>query len=441
MDHLTAEPTTAEGLVRVMDTRALSLSIVNMIVGAGIFVLPGILAGLLGPGAILAYLICSVAVALVFLCFAEAGSRVTRSGGAYAYISDAFGPFAGFLASILLWFGWGILSNAAVAIALVEVAVIAFPVLDAALPRAAFLVVLFAGLATLNIRGAKAGVRFVVVNTYLKLIPLIVLVAWGAFFVQWDNLLILDLPSFESLGAGTLILVFAFGGAEIALNAGGEIKDPSRTVPLGLLFGFGIVFVLYVAIQSVAQGVLGPDLAINVEAPLVATAERAFGPWGRTFMLLGAGISIFGVTAGHVLNHPRALFGTARDGLLPRQLAAVHPRFKTPHVAIIVCTTLTCGIAMTGAFKTLAVVSSGSVLLLYLGCSLAVLKLRRSKPVAGDGVFVIPGGALVPLASSAIVIWLLSNMTGAEALGLGLLLTVSAGAYFLARRGTAAGAK
>lgn len=434
MHNLKAESTTSEGLVRVMDTRALSLSIVNMIVGAGIFVLPGILAGLLGPGAILAYLICSVAVALVFLCFAEAGSRVTRSGGAYAYIADAFGPFAGFLASILLWFGWGILSNAAVAIALVEVAVLAFPVLDGSIPRGVFLIVLFAGLATLNIRGVKAGVQFVVLNTYLKLIPLIVLVAWGGFFVEWGNLLIVDLPTLESLGAGTLILVFAFGGAEVALNAGGEIKNPSKTVPLGLLFGFGIVFVLYVAIQSVAQGVLGPDLALNVEAPLIATAEQAFGPWGRTFMLVGAGISIFGVTAGHVLNHPRALFGTARDGLLPKQLAVVHPRFKTPHVAIIVCTTLTCAIAMTGAFKTLAVVSSGSVLLLYLGCSLAVLKLRQSNPAKGDGVFVIPGGPAVPLASSAIVIWLLTNMTAAEALGLGLLLAVSGAAYFLMPR-------
>jgi Amino acid permease len=213
------EPTTSEGLVRVMDTRALSLGIVNMIVGAGIFVLPGLLAGLLGPAAIIAYLICSVAVALVFLCFAEAGSRVTRSGGAYAYITDAFGPFAGFVASTLLWFGWGILSNAAVAIALVEVAVLAFPVLDATLPRSLFLVALFAGLSILNIRGVKAGVQFVSINTYLKLIPLVVLVLWGAFSMRWENLVIPGLPSLADLGAGTLILVFAFGGAE-ALGLG-----------------------------------------------------------------------------------------------------------------------------------------------------------------------------------------------------------------------------
>ncbi len=425
---------TEEGLVRVMGPRELSLSIVNMIIGAGIFVLPGLVAALLGPAAIIAYLICSVAVALVFLCFAEAGSRVTRSGGAYAYIEDAFGPFAGFLASILLWFGWGILSNAAVAIALTEVLVIAFPIFDAMLPRSLFLVVLFGGLAAVNIRGVKSGVRFAVFTTYAKLVPLIVLVVLGSFSVQWEYMVIDEMPSLSSIGAGTLMLVFAFGGAEIALNAGGEIKNPSRTVPLGLLFGIGIVFVLYTAIQGVAQGVMGADLALNLEAPLVATAEKAFGPWGRTFLLIGAGISIFGVTSGHVLNHPRAVFATARDGLLPKILAEVHPRFNSPHIAIIFCTILACSIAMTGAFKTLAVVSSGSLLLLYLGCSLAVLKLRRLDTTPENKVFIIPGGAVIPIASSLVVVWLLSNMTLPEALGLGSLMVVSTVAYFVVRR-------
>lgn len=425
---------TEEGLVRAIGTRALSLSIVNMIIGAGIFVLPGLVAVILGPAAIFAYLLCSVAIALVFLCFAEAGSRVSRSGGTYAYIEDAFGPFAGSIASILLWFGWGILSNAAVAIALVELVAIAFPFFDALVPKSLFLIALFAGLATINIRGVQSGIRFAVFNTYAKLIPLIVLVILGAFSMKWDHVVITEMPSLSDLGAGTLLLVFAFGGAEIALNASGEIKNPSRTVPLGLLIGIGIVFVLYTAIQGVAQGVLGPDLLVNLEAPLVATAERAFGSWGKTFLLIGAGISIFGVTSGHVLNHPRAVFAAARDGLLPRKLAAVHAHFRTPHIAIIFCSTLACAIAMTGAFKTLAVVSSGSLLLLYLGCSLAVLKLRKSTSPPESNVFVIPGGPTVPIASSLVIIWLLTNMTPAEAIGLGTLIGVSVIGYVMVRR-------
>ena len=115
-----------EGLVRVIGTRALGLNIVNLVVGAGIFVLPGIVAAELGSAAILAYLVCSIAVALVFLCFAEIGSRVTRSGGAYAYIEDAFGPFAGFIAGVLFWFGWSVLADAAITVAMVEIIAIGF---------------------------------------------------------------------------------------------------------------------------------------------------------------------------------------------------------------------------------------------------------------------------------------------------------------------------
>ena len=424
---------TEEGLVRVMGTRALSLGIVNMIVGAGIFVLPGLIAALLGPAAIIAYLICSIAVALVFLCIAEAGSRVTRTGGVYAYIEDAFGPFAGFIASILLWFGWGILSNAAVAIALAEILALAFPFFAAPIPRAFFLIALFGGLGWVNIRGVRSGVRFATFNTYAKLIPLIVLVIFGFFSMQWEHVAITEMPPWADIGAGTLLLVFAFGGGELALNATGEVKNPSKTVPLALFYGISIVFILYMAIQGVAQGVLGAELAQNLETPLVATAEKAMGSWGRTFMLIGAGLSIFGVTSGHVLNHPRAVFAAARDGLLPSKLAEVHPRFKTPHISILFCVTLACGIAMTGAFKTLAIVSSGSLLILYLGCSLSVLKLRKTNP-ATKGTFVLPGGPAIPIASTLVILWLLSNMTRAESLGLGALVGVSIAAYFVMRQ-------
>ncbi len=154
-----------EGLVRVIGTRALTLSIVNMVVGAGIFVLPGLVAVQLGSAAIVAYVVCSVAVSLIFLCFAEIGSRITRSGGAYAYIEEAFGPFAGFVASILFWFGWSVLADAAITAAMMETIAIAVPILRETIPRALFIISLFTCLAVVNIMGVRSGVKLFVFNT------------------------------------------------------------------------------------------------------------------------------------------------------------------------------------------------------------------------------------------------------------------------------------
>jgi len=136
-----------EGLVRVIGTGALALSVVNLVVGAGIFALPGLVAAELGSAAIIAYLICSIAVALVFLCFAEVGSRVSRSGGAYAYVEEAFGPFVGFIASFLFWFGWSALADAAITVVMVDSIALLFPILGEPIPRAVFVIALLTFLA------------------------------------------------------------------------------------------------------------------------------------------------------------------------------------------------------------------------------------------------------------------------------------------------------
>ena len=196
-----------EGLVRAIGPRALGLSIINLTVGGGIFVLPGLVAAQLGPAAILAYLACSVAVALVFLCFAEIGSRITRSGGAYAYIEDAFGPFAGFIASVLIWFGWSVLSDAAITVAMVETMAVALPTLAEPVPRGIVIVALCGFLAWVNVTGVRAGLRLLALNTVAKLVPLLLLVVVGLFAIDTDFLSITEWPSLSSLGAGDPRLV------------------------------------------------------------------------------------------------------------------------------------------------------------------------------------------------------------------------------------------
>ena len=147
---------TDEGLVRAIGTWTLGANIVNMVIGAGIFVLPGVVAAQIGPAALIAYLVCAAIVALVFLCYAEAGCRVTRSGGSYAYVEEAFGPFAGFVTSTLLWLGFSVFSDAALAVAMTDAIALGFPILSQGLPRGLFLVALFGFLAWRNYQNMQA---------------------------------------------------------------------------------------------------------------------------------------------------------------------------------------------------------------------------------------------------------------------------------------------
>jgi amino acid transporter len=420
-----------EGLVRVIGPLALGLGVVNLVVGAGIFVLPGRIAAQLGSAAILAYLVCSVAVTLVFLCFAEVGSRVTRTGGTYAYIEEAFGPFAGFIASVLFWFGYSALSDAAITVAMVEVISIGFPVLGAAWPRALFIIALFAFLTVINVRGARAGVQLYMLNTVAKLVPLVLLLVAGLFVINFDNLAIPEWPSVQQVGAGAIMLFFAFSGAEGALSASGEIKRPSRTVPLGLMVGIGGLMVLYIGLQTVAQGVLGAELAGQTEAPLAATAVEVFGGWGGTMLLAAVVIAIYGAISGDMLGTPRVIFASARAGDLPAVLGKVHPKYHTPYMAVIFLAIVVCVFALTGTFRYLAVFATGSLLLIDLGVVLAVLRLRQRDGLPQAGEFRLPFGPLIPLLSCAIVGWLLLQVPLQEALSIAALIGVASVAFWL----------
>jgi amino acid transporter len=429
-----AGPPADEGLVRALGLRALTLSVVNLIIGAGIFVLPALVARRLGAAAIVAYVFCAVAIGLVLLCFAECGSRVSRSGGAYGYVETAFGPYPGFLVGNLLWFAAGSLAAASVANALVGTLAQVAPWIGQGLPRAAFLGLLYASLAWANVRGVRIGAGVVQLVTAAKLAPLLLLIPAGALAMHAANLQWPGFPSAAKVGETSLVLMYAFAGTETALQASGEIRDPARTVPRAVLSALGIATMLYLAIQTTAQGVLGPDLPLNDKAPLALVAERALGTGGRALVLAGAAISMLGYVSGDVLATPRTLFGFARDRLLPAAVAAVHPRHRTPHVAIVLYTAITALLAVTGTFERLLILANVASLLIYLGSALSVLELRRRGVRLEAPPFVLPGGPLIPLLVCAVVFWLLSNAERWELLGVGIMLGVASLLYLAAPR-------
>jgi len=405
----TSVPATTETpLRRVIGVGGLAAAIFNITIGAAIFVLPAHMAAQLGAAAPLAYGICVVATALVALCIAEAGSRVAQSGGPYAFVQAAFGPYVGYLCGVLLWLGVT-LAMGAVGTVLADALATLVPALGGTALRAAVLVVLFAGLATANVRGATWGSRLSGISTLAKLLPLLAFVVLGLPHMNAANLSIAAVPPIPKIGEAGLLLMFAFFGMESALQVSGEVIDPSRTVPRAIAVALLAVGFLYVSVQLVAQGVLGATLAApeTSKAPLAAAAAQFAGTAGARLILIGMILSTFGFMTGMMLSTPRTLFALASDGYLPRFLAAVHPTYRTPHVAIAIQGVIACAIALTGTYVKLAIKADVAILLVYLACCVGAWRLRRRNVAAEGAPFRMPGGAVVPWLAAALIVGLL----------------------------------
>jgi APA family basic amino acid/polyamine antiporter len=426
-------PSSDSGLVRALGVRSLTASIVNMTIGAGIFVLPAAVAAGLGAAAPVAYLVCAALMALIVSCFAAAASRVSLTGGLYAYVEVAYGPFVGFLSGVLYAL------TAAFAVASVasafagSVAAIWAP---AASPsgRALLLTGLLAILAAINVRGVTFGARLVEAMTAAKLLPLVILIGAGAWavnpeFVRWPGM-----PAPSVLGRTCVLLIFAFAGVEIALVPSGEVRAPARTVPRALFLALAVTTTIYLLIQRVAQGLLGASIAQFASAPLAEAASRVIGGSGRLLVVGGAIVSMFGYVAGDMLGSPRSLYAFARDGTLPEALARIHPRYHTPYLAIVTYAAIIAALAISGSFTQLAILANVAALSLYLMGVAASFELQRRDvrdARAGREPFDLPLGPAIPVAAATAIVWMLTNATSREFYVEALVVAVASLFYFI----------
>jgi amino acid transporter len=399
-------PRNADALLsRELGVRQFAANIFNYTVGSGIFLLPATAVMTLGTAAPLAYVACAVVMALVVLCFAENGSRVAATGGAYAYVETAMGPMPGFVAGCLV-FTTGLFAASGIVNGFV---LTVFALLKVAAPLwvlKALIVVLVGALVLSNMRGVRSGARVLEAITLIKLLPLLLFVCIGAFFVQPANLAWSHVPDISTVLGSAGIMIFAFSGIEGATVPSGEVRNTSRTVPLAILLALGGVTLLYLAIQFVALGIMGMDLAQTGRTPLAAAAGVALGPVAATVMIAAAVVSMFGYLTANMLSEPRGLFAMSRDGFLPARLAQVHPVFKTPNVAIVVYGVLVCIIALLGTFEWLTRFSNLAALSLYFLCALSTLRLRRMNVRSDGDPFVIPGGPTIPVLACFAIVWL-----------------------------------
>ncbi|MEY2499975.1 MAG: hypothetical protein QOI07_309 [Verrucomicrobiota bacterium] len=406
---LPAEPANPDAqLDRAIGVPGLAANIINTTIGASIFALPALIAQSLGAAAPVAFVACGVAMTLFVTCFALAGSRVSLTGGLYAYAEVAFGRYVGFITG-LFFCTTALLSVAAVVNFFVGTVVALVPVMNGPVMRAVLMFLVYAVMAALNIRGVRTGAGAVGVVTIAKLVPLFLFVLAGIFFIEPTAFTWPGWPPAKTLGDSVLLLLFAFFGIEVALIPSGEVKNPARTVPRAIYSALALTTLLYILIQLVAQGTLGANLALHRDTPLAEAANVFLGKPGRLLLLAGATISGFGFIASDILSSPRILFAFGRDGILPRVLAHVHPRFRSPDVAILVYTVAALVLSLTSSFAELAIMANVAALLLYIICCAAAWELMRRDVRTEARPFTFPGASVVPIVSIIAIIWILSH--------------------------------
>lgn len=421
-----------EGLSREIRKWELVALLVNVTVGAGILKLPADVQRAVGNYSLLAFFVCAVVIGLIALCFAEVGSRFSGTGGPYLYARESFGPTTAFLVGWLMW-----LTRLAGFATLVQVFIAYlgyfWPAAESGLPRAAIIIGLVLILTAINLIGVKQSARTSDVFTVSKLIPLLIFVCIGLFFISPSRFSFLTTPSIGSFTSAVFVLVYVFSGFEAVLVNSGELRDPQRIIPFALIVALTAAVVLFLLIQVVCIGVL-PNLA-NSERPLADASQIFLGSMGPAIISLGALISIFGTLNVIMLACTRLPFAMATHGQLPEPLARVHKRFRTPHVSILVCACLALAIALPGTFIYAVKITVITRVIVYASTCVALPILRkRSQPP-----FRVRAGIPISIVCVVLCLWLLASSGWREARDVVVAIAIGLAIYGFTRylrRGT-----
>jgi amino acid transporter len=378
---------------RTLGRWSLTALIVNGIIGSAIFGLPAEITRLLGRASPLAYVLAAVVIGIIIACFAEVAARFRDAGGVYLYARCAFGRLPGIQIAWLAWLTR--LTALAANLNLLVIYLAEFwPHAGRTLPRLVVLTIAIALLCAINLRGVKVGARVSDGFASVKVLSLFAFVSAGVLFLLMHAgpaHVAAPVPAHvRSWLAAVLMLIFGFGGFESALFPAGETRSPARDTPVALFVAFAIVTALYTLIQLVVIALL-PTL--TTDRPLAEAARQICGGIGAAAMALAAIISVCGNLSASMLASPRLTFAMAEHGDFPRIFAAIHPRFRTPYVSILVFAALTWLLAVHGSFGWNVALSAVARLFTYGAVCAALPVLRRKFP--GQTTFRLPAGQLL----------------------------------------------
>jgi amino acid transporter len=402
------EQASGPSLIRVMGRWSLTAVIVNGVIGSGLFGLPSVIAALTGAWSQLDVLIAGACIFLVLLCFAEVGSRFDQAGGPYLSAREAFGPIVGFQIGWLL-VATRLLGCAAALNILVDYLT---PVVSAAgTPAGRTLTMTGAMVLTMvvNVWGVKMAAWTTNVFTVAKLLPLVLLIVVGLPSVRTDVFASQPVVQPEWREA-VLLLVFAFGGFEQNVIAASEARDPRKDTAFALIAAGIVVMVIYCLLQVVIVGVL-PD-AGRVTTPIASALGVILGTGGAAIGTAAVVVSVYGWLTGFTLMLPRVLYSMATHHEMPAILGRVHPRFRTPYLAVIVSTIAALGMALYSSFAQAATFAAISRLLVFTSTCAALIALKRRDGPAP--AFHLPGSTAIAIAGATFSMWLLATRSSTE---------------------------
>lgn len=400
-----------EGLIRGIRRWDLVAIAINGIIGAGIFGLPSKVFSLIGSYSLIAFVVCAIVVTLFILCFAEVGSRFDATGGPYLYARHAFGPTIAFEIGWLMWMA-RITAFAANCNLLVAYLGYFAPSATSPLWRALVIVVVVVVLAAINVIGIRQAAFIGNVFTIGKLIPIVIFIAVGLFFLNPHAFALGATPTTAAFSQSVLLLIYAFTGFEMAAIPAGEVRDPKKQLPRALMIAIAVVATLYILIQIVCVGTL-PELAQS-QRPLADAGTHFMGTAGGALISAGAMISIIGNLNILILSGSRIPFAIAEQKQLPAFVATVHRKFATPYVSILITAAVMLFLTLKSSFVAALTISAIARLVTYGATCLSLAVFRRRADVAPAG-FKLPYGTFIAVLALLLAVWLLANSTWQEA--------------------------
>ncbi|MDD3580415.1 MAG: amino acid permease [Desulfobacca sp.] len=411
------------------------------IIGAGIFVISGVGVQVAGPGIILSFVVSGLACTLAALCYAELAAMIPETGSAYAYAYAIFGEMVAWIIGwdLILEYGMGASTVASgwsyYFQDLLRASAWELPRWAASDPLsragglvnlpAALIIMLLAILLVFRTKMNALVARWLVA---VKLGIIFFIMVVGAFYVRPANWAPLTPFGHFSIIQGAALMFFAYLGFDVVSVAAEEARHPSRDVPFGIIGSLFFCTIIYILVALVLIGMV-PFAQIDPGAPFSMAFRQIGLPWAAGLISMGALVGLTSVLYILLLAQPRVLFAMGRDGLLPGWTAAVHPRYRTPHIMTLVCgSVIALCSALTPIEKLAFLCNIGTLFAFFIVC-LGVLVLRYTQPQARRP-FRCPAGKIVALLGALASLGMMLSMPFDSWLRLGIWLTLGLIIYF-----------